>query len=94
MGLDIGSLVFMRLSDWGRVYCRLSVVNRHIGHVFEIGEYLVCCSGAGGSNTHHLASQVLNLLSFAKNSQHFKLHHVVNLARPVQQIKVIQCDST
>jgi hypothetical protein len=48
VGLDIGSLVFMGLRDWKRIYCRLSVVNRHIGYFIEIGHYLVCCSGAGG----------------------------------------------
>ena len=48
VGLDIGSLVFMELSDWQKIYCRLSVVNRHIGCFVEVGNYLVCCSGAAG----------------------------------------------
>jgi hypothetical protein len=52
LGLNIGSLVFVSLDNLQRIYCRLSVVNRHVGHFIEIGTHMVCCSGAGGQQTN------------------------------------------
>lgn len=46
-------MVFLKLNDLRKVHCRLSIVNRQIGHMIEAGDFFVVCSGAGGVNNHN-----------------------------------------
>jgi hypothetical protein len=49
----VGSVIFLKLNDLRKVYSRISLVNRHIGHILEAGDLFVVCSGAGGVSNNN-----------------------------------------